>query len=154
MGDRSSSQEIANVPGFSAKGSVWKSAGSRLVPKERSSRLEMFVPGMDSPLGQKLCGRHIHHILVDVDPALSHQAVLAPRRKLQENPSSQCGGKLRHSEIEFILDKTKLPIYREFGRGRAILAQGEWGREGELSVVLSPSRRAGSSGVPPSKEAG
>lgn len=93
MGDRSSSQEIANVPGSSAKGSVWKSAGSRLVPKkERSSRLEMFVPGMDSPLGQKLCGRHIHHILVDVDPALSHQAVLAPRRKLQENPSSQCGG--------------------------------------------------------------
>lgn len=63
-------------------------------------------------------------------------------------------GKLRHSEIEFILDKTKLPIYRKFGRGRAILAQGGWDREGELGVVLSPSRRAGSSGVPPSKEAG
>lgn len=63
-------------------------------------------------------------------------------------------GKLRHREIEFILDKTKLPIYREFDRGRAVLAQEGWRREGELGVVLTPSRRAGSSGVPPSKEAG
>lgn len=93
MGDWSSSQEIANVPGSSAKGSVWKNAGSRLVPKEeRSSRFEMLVPSMDSPLGQKLRGRHIRHILVDVDPALSHQAVWLPGRILQENPSSQCWG--------------------------------------------------------------
>lgn len=92
MGDWSSSQEIANVPGSSAKGSVWKNAGSRLVPKEeRRSRFEMLVPSMDSPLGQKLRGRHIHHILVDVDPALSHQAVWLPGEYYKRIPVLSVG---------------------------------------------------------------
>lgn len=92
MGDQSSSQEIANVPGSSAKGSVWKNAGSRLVPKEeRSSRFEILVPSMDSPLGQKLRGRHVHHILVDVDPALSHQAVWLPGEYYKRIPVLSVG---------------------------------------------------------------
>lgn len=43
---------------------------------------------------------------------------------LQEHPSSQCLGKLRHSEIQFSLDKTEISIqdvfpHQEFDRGRA-----------------------------------
>lgn len=50
-------------------------------------------------------------------------------------------GKLKHSEMEFVLDKTKLPIYREFDRGRAVLAQGDGvGEEGLVWSFPHPGK--------------
>lgn len=49
--------------------------------------------------------------------------------------------KLKHSEMEFVLDKTKLPIYREFDRGRAVLAQGDGvGEEGLVWSLPHPEK--------------
>lgn len=69
--------------------------GFKLVPKEeRSSGPEMLVPGADSPLGQKLCGRHGERILVEnhVEPAPSPPGRPGSQKNaVRESQFSVCG---------------------------------------------------------------